>query len=81
MDMYAEILSKALEKGEVDVKFPGGINTKDIVEGRCYAALSQIRDIIDDLSLDDSECLQKIEEIMRTLESQGISIGGRHDFG
>ena len=82
MDMYAEILTKALEGGKIEVTFPDmKISPEDIIEGRCYAALSKIKDIIDDPSLNDCDCFQKIEEIICTLEFLGVSNGGRHDFG
>lgn len=52
-----------------------------IVELGCYRALRRIKTILEDDSLDDSECFQQIEEIVCTFEELGSSCGGRHDFG
>ena len=81
MEIYSEILAKALENGKIEVTFPGmTIEPKDIVEGKCYAALCKIKSVMDDPGLDDPECFQKIEAIVRTLEFLGVS-STRHDFG
>ena len=44
-------------------------------------ALLKIRDILADGSMDDPECFQRIEAIVRLMEDLGIPGGGRHDFG
>ena len=41
----------------------------------------QIKAIIEDDRLNDSECFQKIEEIIRAFEEIGSGGGIRHDFG
>ena len=53
----------------------------EVIEGRCYQALQRIKAIIQDDSLEDPACFQKIEEIVCALESIGSNGGGRHDFG
>ena len=42
--------------------------------------LKQIKAIIEDDSLEDPECFQKIEEIVNTFEMFGSDGGSRHDF-
>ena len=37
--------------------------------------------ILDDDSLDDATCFQKIEEIVCVFEEMGFNGGSRHDFG
>ena len=81
MDLYAEILVNALRYGKIEVTFPGGANLNDIIERTCYTALRDITEIIRNPELDDPECFRKIEAIVETLESAGISGGPRHDFG
>ena len=55
-------------------------NIAEIVSSECYQALRRIKAIVEDDSLDDSECFQRIEEIICTFESLG-SGSSRHDFG
>ena len=52
-----------------------------IVCDRCYGALRRIREILEDESLDDPQCFQKIEEIVCILGNLGPDGGLRHDFG
>ena len=82
MDLYKEILAQALTFGEVKITFAGQQpDTTKIVEGVCYQALQKIKAIIEDDSLEDEACFQKIEEIVCTLEQIGSTGGNRHDFG
>lgn len=52
-----------------------------IVCDRCYWALCRIKEILEDETLDDPQCFQKIEEIVCVLENLGSDGGLRHDFG
>lgn len=52
-----------------------------LIEAECYQALKKIKAIIEDDSLDDPECFEKIERIVCTLECLGSDGGSRHDFG
>lgn len=81
MDLFKEILIKALEYEKIEVTFPDmKVTPEELAEMKCYAALRKIKQIIDDESLDDADCCQKIEAIIQTLEFIG-SGGSRHDFG
>ena len=78
MELYKELLVKALEKGEVHVLFPSSqLSVNEIVEMQCYQALQEIKAIIDNDALSDFEC---IEEIVRLFERIGSNGGSRHDF-
>ena len=82
MELYKEILAKVLEQEEVQITFPNlKVDAADIVEGKCYQALREIKAIIEDDSLTDSECFLKIEAIVCLLEELGSDGGNRHDFG
>ena len=82
MELFTELLIKALENGKIEVTFPDmKLNAAELVESRCYAALCRIKSIVEDDTLDDPACFKKIEEIVRTLEFLGSSGGNRHDFG
>ena len=52
-----------------------------IVELECYKALSKIKDVLEDDSLEDSKCFYRIEEIICVFEELGSGCGNRHDFG
>lgn len=82
MDEFFQILAHAVKNGKLKISFPNTrLTPEEIVEMKCYAALCQIRRIIADASMDDSECFYKIEQIISTLETAGLDAGGRHDFG
>ena len=51
-----------------------------IVELQCYQALRKIREILDDDTLEDKECFDRIEEIVCLYEAMGSDGGSRHDF-
>jgi len=81
MELYAEILSAALQYGKVEVTFPDGASLQGVIEGQCYAALFKIRQVIADPALNDPDCFRKIEEIISALNALNIDTGSRHDFG
>lgn len=78
MELYHEILAGYLARtGAIEVH----IDAADIVDGLCYRALLQIREILADPSLSDPECFERIEKIVGVLEELGTDAGSRHDFG
>ena len=82
MDLYKEILIKVLENQELQVTFPNlSVDVAQIVEMQCYEALRKIKSVLEDDSLEDKECFNKIEEIICVFESLGSGAGNRHDFG
>lgn len=82
MELFTELLVKALENGRMEVTFPDmKLDPAELVELRSYAALCRIKSIVADDTLDDPECFKKIEEIVSTLEFLGSGGGTRHDFG
>lgn len=82
VELYKEILAHALTQGHIQITFPNQeTNIAKIVEGTCYRALQKIKAIIEDDSLEDSECFMKIEEIICVLEQIGSTGGNRHDYG
>ena len=46
----------------------------------CYSVLQSIRDILENDSLSDAECFERIEEIVTVFDAWG-GCGYRHDFG
>lgn len=82
MELYRELLIHVLSQEKVEVTFPS-LNTdiSALLERECYKTLLKIKEILDDETVDDSECFYKIERIVRTFEENGSSGGSRHDFG
>lgn len=82
MELYQEILIKALQQQTVEVTFPNlTFNPKEIVEMECYRALTLIKQVLDDDRLNDRTCFQYIERILEAFETLGCKEGSRHDFG
>ncbi len=53
----------------------------EIIEMKCYHALEEIKKILEEDTLDDAECFDRIEKIIVVFENSGSGIHGRHDFG
>lgn len=47
---------------------------------RCCQALKEIRDVLDDGTLNDPDCFRRIEKIVEIYEALGAGGGSRHDF-
>ena len=79
---YQELVARLADNEKVEVTLPG-IKTplEEMVEARCFDILWKTKEVIDDESLNDPECFQKIESIIQLLEDAGSSGGVRHDFG
>jgi len=81
MDVYKDILVEMLSRSKCKVKVEFGnlkLTSADVmVEMTCYHAIKRIREILNDNSLDDFQC---IEEIVLMLENIGTDGGSRHDF-
>ncbi len=83
MNLWQEMLCRQLENQRVEITFPqiDRIDLNRLLETESYIALQMIKNIIRDETLDDKDCFEKIEEIIRVLESIGSNGGLRHDFG
>lgn len=83
MELFQEILCHVLADKKVQVSFSGLTDTEiiKITELECYKALQKIKAILEDDSLEDSECFYRIEEIVCVFEDLGSGCGNRHDFG
>ena len=81
MELYGELLCDFFMEKGVKITLAEDVDLANVVETECYKALCEIKEIIQDNTLDDSDCFEKIEEIVCLLESKGIDCGTRHDFG
>ena len=81
MDFGKEILAHYLSQEQTQIVFPNlKLDCTAIVEGKCYQALHQIKQILEDDRLEDRECFLRIEQIISMLEMLGSTAGNRHDF-
>ena len=79
MDLYKDILIETLSKYNAKITFEN-IKTEspnEIVEKTCYKTLQRIRRVLDNDSLDDFECIERIVKLLENIGSDGMS---RHDF-
>lgn len=81
MELYREILCHLLQNENVEIRFPDLKPQHEVVESICYRTLQKIKEILQDDTLQDKECFEKIEEIICAFEAIGSSGGNRHDFG
>ena len=58
----------------------GGADLDRLMEDRCWQALAEIRAVLNDETLEDPECFQRIEQIVGIYEELGLGGGSRHDF-
>lgn len=78
MELYHKILADYYAKhGYLDQMVDGTAVVRDM----CYQAICEIKAVLEDDSLDDSECFMRIERIVCVLEELGLDAGTRHDFG
>ena len=75
MELYEEILLYELKR-----RMNFDIDAVSFISNTCYLTLQKIKAIIENDSLDDPECFQRIEQIVCTLEEIGSDGGNRHDF-
>lgn len=78
MELYHQILATYLS---ISGEYNKQIDVPGIVEGRCYQAICQIYEILNNDRLTDPECFDQIEQIVAIMEDLGPGGGSRHDFG
>ncbi len=82
MARYEEILLNILKRELGAVQTEQTLHIENSVVGaRCYFALEQIKRILEDDTLEDDACVERIERILSVYESLGSGCTGRHDFG
>ncbi len=80
MELYKEILINVLEKQRAEVYFPDlKLDAEEIVELNCYNTLKQIKAVLEDSSLDDADCFERIEQIVCIFEKNCGGVAFRHD--
>lgn len=83
MDFYESMINGFLE----NIRAIAGFQKEDLerwavelMKDAACRALEDIRNVLDDDSLDDPTCFQRIEEIVKIYENIGSDGGSRHDF-
>lgn len=83
MDFYESMVNGFME----NIRAVAGFQKEDferwameLMKDAACQALEKIRDVLDDDRLDDPNCFQRIEEIVKIYESIGSNGGSRHDF-
>lgn len=81
MELWKEMICALLWESEIEISFPQIQNVEALFSNACYRALAEIKQIIEDRSMDDKNCFEVIEKIVRVYECMGSDGGTRHDFG
>ena len=82
MELFEEVLVRYLLGQKIQITFPDlHIDLNEVVKMQAYQALQAIKAVLEDDSLDDAACFQKIERIVAIFEEIGSDGGNRHDFG
>ncbi len=82
MELYRDMLCKILESEEFEILLPKWkMNVEEMIEMKCYQALNEIKNILEDETLNDRDCFESIERIISVFEKLGSGINERHDFG
>ena len=82
LEFNTDILARVLAEAGAAIVVGGGDSRQivgDMVHDRCCRALWEIREVLNDNSLSDPACFEKIEGILSVLETLGPGGGSRHD--
>ena len=83
-EFCAELLARALVRADAEIRIQGAPAASYIqimLRAESFMVLKRIRDILDDHTLDDRDCFDRIEQIVELFEEWGPGAGSRHDFG
>ena len=78
LELWKTILSKIIK--ECDAATIMKLDIEKLFEKECYKILEKIKAILEDNSLNDKDCFQKIESIVCQFEEIGSNCSTRHDF-
>ena len=79
MELWRELLINGLQNDDKINSINDKV-LKEILENEIYQVLLKVKKTIDDETLADKDCFDKLEEILNVLEENNISCI-RHDFG
>lgn len=79
MEFYETLAKKALLAESLDHETHQAL-ARELAKEACCQALHEIREVLDDDTLDDPACFHRIEKIVTIYENLGSNGGSRHDF-
>ena len=80
MELWQEIIIQSI-KANMCCNKEFYSELKEIFDTVCYRALKKIKAVLEDDTLEDAECFERIEKIVCVFEEIGFGCEGRHDFG
>lgn len=78
MDLKLELLSRFISDAVHDAIEFIHIDTEEAIYAECFLMLSEIKDVICDLDMEDD--FDVVEAIVEIFEKYKVDAGGRHDF-
>ena len=79
MKLYKEILICLLKETDIEVDFKGiEFDFNKLLEDRCYVALNEIKKILANDTINNEDCLTKIQHIVDTYKT--LFIPETYDF-
>ena len=78
MELLIALLKQAARNGNININIDFSETIERIVSDICFQTLNNIHDILDDDSLSDFDCIEKIVCALEAIDFNG---GCRHDFG
>ena len=79
MKLYKEILICLLKETDIEVDFKGiEFDFNKLLEDRCYVALNEIKKILANDTINNEDCLAKIQHIVDTYKT--LFIPETYDF-
>ncbi len=82
-EFCAHMLAKALVQADAEIHIqgaPAASYLQIMLRAESFMALREIRKILDDDSLNDRDCFDRIDQIVSVFEELGPGAGSRHDF-
>lgn len=76
MERYEELILEIMRR---EKRIPE--NGEALIHDAAYRTLQKIKLILETDQLDDRECFERMERIVRLYEELGSECGNRHDFG
>ena len=78
MELLIALLKQAARDGNININIDFSETIEKIVSDICFQTLINIHDILDDDTLSDFDCIEKIVCALEAIDFNG---GCRHDFG
>lgn len=82
MKLLGEIMNQTQKKKPIQISSADTeTDLSQLLELECYQMILEIKTVLEDESLADADCFNKIEALVCLFEKHGIRCQYRHDFG